>query len=358
MVALRAGSKLTASVLPALPVVVQRALTGRRRVVVDGNTLDPTLHLFTMSLRAAGTPGLVLDETNLADSRQAMRDLCIALGGPPAPVAVSTVTVPGRLDGQPDIPARHYAPNTEAPNTAGPAPLVVFFHGGGYVLGDLDAYDALCGLISHDAGVHVLSIDYRRAPEHKAPAAADDAWAGYLWAVEHAAALGADPARVAVAGDSAGGALAAVVAQRARDEGAPLPALQVLLYPWTDLTAPSRSRTLFAEGLVLTQRDLDFCGHAYVNGSGMSVADPRVSPMRASDLSGLPPALVVTAGFDPLRDEGERYARALAAAGVGCDLRSMGTLVHGFMNFRALGGGCRRAIDEVTSALRAHLRRA
>ncbi|MCV7321538.1 alpha/beta hydrolase [Mycolicibacterium confluentis] len=358
MAVLRAGSKFSASVLPVLPEIVQRGLTGFRPLVVDGNILDPTLQLFTASLRASGVPGLVLDEHNLADSRQAMLDLCVALGGPPAPVAVSGVTVPGRLEGQPDIAARHYAPNTEARNVDGPAPLVVFFHGGGYVLGGLDTYDALCRLISHDAGVHVLSVDYRLAPEHKAPAAADDAWAAYLWAVEHALALGADPARIAVAGDSAGGALAAVVAQRARDEGAPLPALQVLLYPWVDLTAPSRSRTLFADGLVLTQRDLDFCGHAYVGGSGVEVTDPRVSPARASDLSGLPPALVVTAGFDPLRDEGERYAQSLAAAGVGCDLRSMGSLVHGFVNFKAFGGACERAIDEVTLALRAHLRRA
>jgi acetyl esterase len=347
--ALNLGSKLTATTLPLIPVGVQRRLAGAP-VQIDGNTLDPSLRLLTRALRMAGVTSLVLDEDDIGDSREAMRSLCIALGGPAAPVTVEPVVIPGLHDGQPSVPARHYLPPRE-----GPAPLLVFLHGGGYLLGDLDAYDSVCRRISHDAGVHVLSVDYRLAPEHPAPAATDDAWAAWVWAVDHASDLGADPNRVAVAGDSAGGALAAVVAQRARDEDATPPVLQLLIYPWTDLMAPSRSRALFAEGFVLTQRDLDFCAVTYLGDSGISPSDPLVSPLRAESLAGLAPAVVFTAGFDPLRDEGQRYAAALTDAGVSCEHHGMDSLLHGFINFRLLGGACARAIDQVTSVVRTHM---
>ena len=181
----------------------------------------------------------------------------------------------------------------------------------------------------------MLSVDYRLAPEHKAPAGSDDAYAAFRWALDHAAELGADPGRVAVGGDSAGGNLAALVSLRARDEGARLPALQLLLYPVTNFSGETRSQTLFADGFFLTKRDMDWCREQYLDGARVDAADPRVSPLLADDLSGLPPALVVTAGFDPLRDEGRQYADALRAAGVTVDYREFGSLIHGFANFFA-----------------------
>src|SRR6185436_3048436 len=203
------------------------------------------------------------------------------------------------------IPVRHY----RTPAVA--ASLLVFYHGGGMVIGDLDTHDQLCRRICRDGDVHVVSVDYRLAPEHKAPASVGDADAAYRWALEHAAELGADPARIAVGGDSVGGTLAAVVTQRARDEGARLPALQLLIYPVTDWSGDTRSKTLFAEGFYLTKRHLDwFTGH-YLSGAPVGATDPVVSPLLAEDLSGLPPALVLTAGFDPLRDEGNAYAEAM-----------------------------------------------
>jgi acetyl esterase/lipase len=321
-------------------------LAGGRSQTVEGNVLDPMLYLLRTGQRLLGTDGLVVED-DLERARSHARALAAAIGGADLAVEVTDLTVPGP---EGSIPARHYCP-AAAPG----APLVVFYHGGGFVIGDLDMYDALCTLISHQAGVHVLSVDYRLAPEHKAPAAVEDAMASYLWARNHAEEMGADPNRVAVAGDSAGGNLAAVVCQQARDKGMPLPALQCLIYPIVDFTAQTRSRTLFAEGFFLTKHDMDwFQGH-YLDGSGIEPTDPIASPLLAADLSELPPALVVTAGFDPLRDEGDDYADALRAAGVAVDHRQLGTMTHLLVNYAPLGGGPARAMTEINSALRAHL---
>jgi len=233
----------------------------------------------------------------------------------------------------------------------------VFYHGGGHVIGSLDTHDDLCREICRTGRVHVLSVDYRLAPEHKAPAGSEDAYSAYRWACEHAAELGADPQRVAVGGDSAGGNLAALVSLRARDEKAPLPALQLLLYPVTDYHGQTRSQTLFARGFFLTRHDRDWFSERFLGGAQVEETDPRVSPLLA-DLSGLPPALVVTAGFDPLRDEGRRYADALREAGVPVDYREYGSLVHAFANFFPLGGASATATADVISAMRAHLTRA
>jgi acetyl esterase len=205
--------------------------------------------------------------------------------------------------------------------------------------------------------VHVLFVDYRLAPEHKAPAAADDAFAAYLWAREHAAELDADPDRVAVGGDSAGGNLAAVVSQRARNEGPSSPVFQALLYPMCDMTARTRSMDLFADGYFLRRWDIDFCHEQYVGGSGVEPGDPRVSPLLAEDLSGLPPALLVTAGFDPLRDQDRAFAEALSSAGVSVDLREYGSMIHAFPNFFGVGGGAAAATSDIITALRTHLHR-
>jgi acetyl esterase len=338
-------------VLPWVPTRAKRMLAGGRSVTIDGNTLDPTLQLMLSAQRAVGINGLAV-EGDQAASRAQAREMTRAFGGPQIHVGVDEVSVPGPAGA---IAARHYRPVT-----AEPAPLLVFYHGGGWVIGDLDTHDALCRLTCRDAGVHVLSIDYRLAPEHPAPAAVDDAYAAFRWAHEHAGDLGAIPGKVAVGGDSAGGNLATVVSQLARDDEdpqGPKPVLQWLIYPRTDLTARTRSQSLFADGFVLTKRDIDWFDSQYLGGSGVEPTDPRVSPLLAESLSGLPPALIATAGFDPLRDEGEQYAAALQAAGTAVDLRSMGSLTHAFANFFQLGGGSAVATTELISALRAHLSR-
>lgn len=341
-----ATTKLGVRVMPRLPDPVKRLLMGGRSITIDGNTLDPTAQLLLAAERAAGIDGLVVNDDPGA-TRAYRRESCLMLAGPEIPVGVTELSIPGPAGA---IGARHYRPAGDEPT-----PLLVFYHGGGFVFGDLDTHDALCRKTCRDAAVHVLSIDYRLAPEHKAPAAVDDAYAAYRWALQHGAELGAVPGRVAVGGDSAGGNLSAVVSQRARNDGLPVPALQWLIYPITDFSAQTRSRTLFAEGFLLTKRNMDWFHEHYLDGSGVERTDPRVSPLLVDDLSGLPPALVITAGFDPLRDEGEQYAKAVRAAGVTVDLRRMGSLTHAFANFNSLGGPTAHAIAEMISAVRAHL---
>jgi acetyl esterase len=335
-------------VIPWVPTRAKRLLAGGRSVAIDGNTLDPTLQLMLSAQRAVGINGWVVDEDPVASRIQA-REIALGFAGPQVHVGVSDLSIPGPAG---EIPARHYRPAT-----AEPAPLLVFYHGGGWTIGDLDTHDALCRLTCRDADVHVLSIDYRLAPEHPAPAAVDDAYAAFRWAHEHARDLGAIPGAIAVGGDSAGGNLAAVVSQLARDDGGPMPALQWLIYPRTDCTGRTRSLSLFADGFFLTKHDIDWFEAKYLSGSGVESTDPRVSPLLAESLSGLPPALIATAGFDPLRDEGEQYAAALQAAGTAVDLRSMRSLTHGFANLFPLGGGSAVATTELISALRAHLSR-
>ncbi|MGH3675979.1 MAG: alpha/beta hydrolase [Mycobacterium sp.] len=344
---LNAAAGVTLRTMPRIPDRLKRLFMGGRSVTVDGNTLDTVLQLMLTAEHASGVGKLVASE-NVAIARRQASILAAELPHVDIDVAETDLSIPGPAG---EMRARHYRPDEAE------APMLVFYHGGGFVIGGIDTHDNLCQLICRDAGVHVLSVDYRLAPEHKAPAAADDAFAAYRWALEHAAELGADPHRVAVGGDSAGGNLAAVVSQRARDEGVRLPALQLLLYPVTNHANDTRSRNLFADGYWLTKRNMDWFTENYLGGSGLDPADPRVSPLLSDDLSGLPPALVLTGGFDPLRDEGNQYADALRAAGNAVDARQFGSLIHGFANFIALGGGSATAIAEMASALRAHLSR-
>ncbi|MFY9764016.1 MAG: alpha/beta hydrolase [Mycobacterium sp.] len=342
------ATKVGVKVIPWVPTRAVRLLAGGRSVTIDGNTLDPTLQLFLSGQRALGVDGLAVGD-DVAASRGLMRETCLGFAGPQVHVGVSDLSIPGPA-GQ--IPARHYRPATTKPT-----PFLVFYHGGGWTIGDLDTHDALCRLTCRDADVHVLSVDYRLAPEHPAPAAVDDAYAAFRWAHEHAGDLGAIPDKLAIGGDSAGGNLAAIVSQLARDDGGPTPVLQWLIYPRTDFTAKTRSLSLFAEGFLLTKRYMDWFETQYLGDSDLEPTDPRISPLLAESLSGLPPALIATAGFDPLRDEGDRYAAALRAAGTPVDLRSMGSLTHGFANLFPLGGGSAVATTELISALRAHLSR-
>jgi acetyl esterase len=338
----------TLRALPHIPNPVKRLLLGGRSVTIDGNTLDTTLQLMLAGQTAVGLNCLVASP-NIGVARAQLATLAASFKQDIPVAAVTNLPIPGPAGA---IPVRHYRP------VGGDGePLLVFYHGGGQVIGDLDTHDDLCRHICREGGQHVLSVEYRLAPEHKAPAGSDDAFAAFQWALDHAGELGADSSRVAVGGDSAGGNLAALVSLRARDEGSRPPALQLLLYPVTNYSGETRSQTLFAEGFFLTKEDLHWCREKFLDGAEVDAADPRVSPLLADDLSGLPPALVLTGGFDPLRDEGNQYAEAMRAAGVSVDHRQFGSLVHGFASFFPLGGGSATATTEMISALRAHLAR-
>ncbi|GFG49852.1 lipase [Mycolicibacterium agri] len=341
--------KVTLHTIPRLPDAALRPLAGRP-VTIDGNTLDVRLQFMLNSSKLAGKEGLILSE-NVAVARRELNAVAAQFPRMKVDVTSTELAVPGPAG---DIPALLLRRRNDR-GTA--APLLIYYHGGGFVVGGWETHGNLCELLCHDGGVPVLFVDYRLAPEHKAPAALDDAYAAFRWATEHAAELGADASRIAVGGDSAGANLAAGVALRARDEGVGAPALQLLLYPVTNMASHTRSYGLFSEGFFLRRWDMDFCNDKYLSGSGVEPTDPRVSPLLADDFARLPPAIVVTAGFDPLRDEGRQFADALAAAGNVVDAREYGSMIHSFPNFASLGGGPMKATADFISAMRAHLSR-
>jgi len=322
----------------ALPPRAKRVLAGRP-IEADGHRLDLDTQLAVRLDRARPrSPGA---GTTAEQAREETRQAARLVAGVPVPMAeVTETTVAG---GAGPLRARLYVPPEAAGTTRGP--LLVFFHGGGNVAGDIDTHDAPCRLLAAGAGVRVLSVDYRLAPEHPFPAAVDDALAAFRDVAARPGAFGADPARLAVGGDSAGGRLAAVVAQHDR------PAFQLLIYPATDNTRVYPSERLFAEGFFLTKESMDWYEDQFLP-PGTDPADPRVSPLLAPDLSGVAPALVVTAGFDPLRDEGEAYAARLRAAGVHAVTRRFPGFVHGFLNAVGVGRGGREAVLEIAGALR------
>lgn len=257
-------------------------------------------------------------------------------------------SVPG-ASGGPPIPVRLYWPRTAGDRL----PLLVFFHGGGWVIGDLDSHDPLCRAMANETGAVVMAVDYRLAPEHHFPAAAEDAYAATAWAHAHAAELGAAPSRLAVAGDSAGGNLAAVVALMARDRGGPRLRLQVLVYPVVDCARNTPSYRANAEGYFLTAAHMRWYWEQYLGTADGS--HPYASPLRARDMSGLPPAYVVTAEFDPLRDEGEAYAQRLREAGVPVTARRYDGMFHGFFSLAELLPAAREANVAAFAAVRAAL---
>jgi acetyl esterase len=340
------AERLIARALMALPPRVQVRLSGRPPVQLDGLTLSPDTQLALAMLERRGGPEL--QTLTPEQARLERRYAAAVYGGPPYPVGEVRDLL---IEGEQPLRARHYATPREEPGTP---PLLVFFHGGGFVFGDLDTHDGLCRLLCRHAGVHVLAVDYRLAPEDPYPAAVDDAIAALRWAFEHAERLGADPGRVAVGGDSAGGNLAAVATLIAAREGPAVPALQLLIYPATDLVGRRPSRDLFAEGFFLTSVEMDWFKEQYVP-AGTDETDARVSPLLADDLSGLAPAIVATAGFDPLRDEGEDYARALSAAGNRVILRRFPGLIHGFASATGVSRSSRHAVVELAGCARAML---
>jgi len=237
-----------------------------------------------------------------------------------------------------DVPVRIYWPDAE-----GPRPLLVWYHGGGWVIGNLDGADYGCRIMTNAASAVIVSVDYRLAPEAKFPSAPEECYAALQWAVANAAELGADPTRVAVGGDSAGGNLAAVVSLMARDRSGPKIGLQLLIYPVTDYDFETQSYTDNGEGYLLTKDSMVwFWGH-YVH-TPEDARHPHASPLQAEDLSGLPAALVVTAEFDPLRDEGEAYAKRLSESGVKVTAKRFDGQIHGFFANPAIDDGHEAAL--------------
>jgi acetyl esterase len=334
--------------LASLPHWVLRGLVGRP-VVVDGQELDVELQLLLKLLALSGKQ--LLERFDVVGARAQIAEDAASLEGPKLKVErVERTTVAGAAG---PLDARLYVPVAEEQD----GPLLVYYHGGGFVVCDLDTHDNTCRLLAREAGTRVLSVAYRMAPEHPFPAAIEDALAAFRFAVEHARDLGVDPGRVAVGGDSAGGNLAAGVAQLAAASDGPAPVFQLLLYPWLDLSSKRASYRLLGEGYFLTEEQLDwFKGHYVVSDS--AALDPRCSPLLAGDLSGVAPAYIATAGFDPLRDEGEDYALALRTAGVPVALRRHRGLIHGFANFLAIGHAGREAVLGAAGALRVGLTRA
>jgi acetyl esterase len=338
---------VAARVLLGLPGPVQRLLAGGRATRRDGLVLEPDMQLLLAVLALSGAP--TVDQLAPQAARREIAHTSRTVASAPEPMArLEDLSLPGPAG---PIPARFYAATRDTRR----CPLLVYYHGGGWVVGDLDTHDSVCRFLAREAGVRVLSVDYRLAPEHPFPAAVDDALAALRFAAREAAALGIDPARIAVGGDSAGGNLAAVVAQLAvRGSESPPPAFQLLFYPVTDLSKKHASYRLFADGFFLTERQMDWYRDHYLAHEDDAL-DPRVSPLLAKDLAGLAPAYVATAGFDPLRDEGEAYAARLRDAGVAVTLRRHPGQIHGFCNVTALSRSARAAMREAAAALRAGL---
>lgn len=241
-----------------------------------------------------------------------------------AVASVNNRRIPGAAG---EMAVRIYTPEGQGPHR-----LLVFFHGGGFVIGSLDTHDAQCRVLANAAEAVVVSVDYRLAPEHPFPAAPEDAYTALCWAAEHAAELSARPETLAVGGDSAGGALAAAVCQMSQDRGGPAIAYQLLFYPVTDNNFETSSYLENAEGYFLTRTWMQWFWDHYLAAPG-DVEKDYCAPLRRKDFSGLPPASVMTAQYDPLKDEGESYARALEAAGVPVQYRCWEGMVHGFTGF-------------------------
>jgi acetyl esterase len=304
--------------------------------------LDPDAKAFLDLLASGGGPQI--HDVPVTEARRLMEAMGALQGEGEAVREIADRAIPGPAG---DIPARIYWPAATDVR-----PLLVYLHGGGWVLGSPATHDGVCRALTNATGCVVISVDYRLAPEHPFPAAAEDGYAAVRWAADHAASLGADARRLAVAGDSAGGNLAAVVSLMARDRGGPGLRMQILAYPVIDGRREYPSHAENAEGYLLTTDSMRwFWGHYVPHPADR--ADPYASPIAAPDLGGLPPALVFTAEYDPLRDEGEAYARALEAAGVPTTLRRYDGQIHGFFTMTNTGAASRRALGEVAAALAA-----
>jgi acetyl esterase len=305
--------------------------------------LDPQVQDFLDRLTTAQlTP---IQETTIAEARAQMDMSTHFLGELPTVSRVEDRMVPGPGG---DLRVRIITPKVAG---KGPLPVLVYFHGGGWVLGNIESHEGICRALANAGEVIVVTVDYRRAPEHRFPAAAEDAFAATSWVAAHAPEFGGDQSRIAVGGDSAGGNLAAATCLMARDRGGPALAFQVLVYPITDHNLQNASYRQCGEGYFLTRSEMAWYWEHYCPKQD-DRWHPHASPCRASDLAGLPPALLITAEYDVLRDEGEAYASKLQAAGVPVIVHRYSGMIHGFVRRFPFFDQGRAAITEIGRVLR------
>ncbi len=320
-----------------------RKSSSRTDEVRSGSALDPQSQALLDLIRESGRPHLY--EVSVEEARAMYRKSSALLnpGEPPAVGGTRDIEIPGPAG---PIRARLYLPaGVETPA------VTVFFHGGGWVIGDLESHDVACRTLCLESAAAVIAVDYRLAPGHPFPAAVEDCWAATAYIAANGAALGVDASRMAVAGDSAGGNLAAVITQRARKAGGPALRCQVLIYPAVDAHMASPSHEELADGYVLTRRLMDwFYGHYAVEPQ-----HPEASPILTPDLRGLPPALIVVAGFDPLRDEGEDYGRKLTEQGNQVEVVRYDGMMHGFITAPGFFDDARAALSLIGERVRRHL---
>ncbi len=336
--------RLALRTLLGLPSPLLRLLSGGGVVYKAGRTLDPRLQFLAAQSRNMPSPTAM----SLDEARRASAQGLSALSAKSDPAVTSeSIAAPA-----PDrtIPARAYRPARQDPT----APLLVYAHMGGGVIGDLETADAFCAMLAATARCPVLSVDYRLAPEHRFPSGLEDVLAAYRWGRDNAALFGAPAGKAAIGGDSMGGTFAAVICQILRRAGEPQPAVQLLIYPCVDISGETPSMVLHADAFVLNRPLMDWFMGQYID-PGADPADTRLSPLREPDLAGLAPAIVVVAGFDPLIDQGESYALALRDAGGRVTYRAYDSLTHGFTAFTgaipAAADACREIAALVRDAL-------
>jgi acetyl esterase len=339
-----AAQKTILKLIMSLPSPILRAMSGGGVVYTGGRTLDPRFQFFANAAKKLPPMSSVSPAEAVAGSAKGLA----VVQGPLEPgVRTESLSIEGPNG---PIPARAYRPE----NQDASAPLIVYGHMGGGVIGDLETCNAFCSILARIVRTAVISVDYRLAPDHKFPAGLEDMLAAYRWARDNTGRFGAAPVAPAIGGDSMGGNFAAIIAQEMARKGEPAPAAQILIYPAVDVASETPSMTTYADAYPLTRATMDwFMGH-YM-GADADPADPRLSPDKTADVSGLAPAVIATAGFDPLVDQGEAYAKRLDQAGVPVRYRCYDSLAHGFTAFTgaipAADAACREIAELVRETL-------